>query len=63
MIHLLHVNINSISMKNIFQKKIIGKNGIVLHCYKFFFSIWLNRRQLDSHISFCIHSFVIAFIM
>lgn len=35
------------------------KTGVVLYFCKFLF-IWLNRRQLDSHICFCIH-FVVIF--
>lgn len=34
----------------------------LLYIFANLFNIWLNRKQLESHISFCIHSFVISFM-
>lgn len=58
--NLLHVNLNKIFMKKtkLLSKNIIKKNGIDL-CSAILFSVWINKRLLDSHIYFCIQSVVI----
>lgn len=49
----LKTRINTFFIKLIVVFLISGKYAVF-----YFFNVWLNRSQLDSHISFCIQSFV-----
>lgn len=52
---MLHVNINNILMKTVFSKtKKLVRKVVLFYVFANLFNVWLNGRQLNSHICFCI---------